>query len=126
MWGTRSPIEELHHGTTASERYDELSTGLAGLADVAPGVMDGFSRLHRNAVTDGVLTERTKELMALAIAVAVRCDGCIAFHVHDAISAGATREEVAETIGVAVLMGGGPAAVYGTEALRAYEEFTSA
>ena len=112
--------------TTASERYDELSTGLAGLADVAPGVMDGFSRLHRNAVTDGVLTERTKELMALAIAVAVRCDGCIAFHVHDAISAGATREEVAETIGVAVLMGGGPAAVYGTEALRAYEEFTSA
>lgn len=111
--------------TNAPARYDELSTGLADLAAVAPAVMDGFSRLHRNAMTDGALSERTKELMALAIAVAVRCDGCIAFHVHDAIKAGATREEVAETIGVAVLMGGGPAAVYGTEALRAYEQFTS-
>ena len=110
--------------TNASERYDELSKGFADLADAAPGVMEGFSRLHRNAVTDGALGERTKELMALAIAVAVRCDGCIAFHVHDAVRAGASRDEVAEAVGVAVLMGGGPAAVYATEALRAYEQFT--
>jgi AhpD family alkylhydroperoxidase len=113
-------------GTNAPARYDELSQGLADLGKVVPSVMDGFSRLHRNAITGGALDERTKELMALAIAVAVRCDGCIAFHVHDAVRAGATRDEVAEAIGVAVLMGGGPAAVYGTEALRAYEQFAEA
>ena len=64
--------------------------------------------------------------MALAIAIVVRCDGCIAFHVHDAVRSGATEAEVNETIGVAVFMGGGPAAIYATEARRAYEEFTAA
>lgn len=109
--------------TDAPARYDTLRQGLDDLAGAVPAVMDGFSRLHRNAVTGGALDERTKELMALAVAVAVRCDGCIAFHVHDAVRAGASRDEVAEAIGVAVLMGGGPAAVYGTEALRAYDQF---
>ena len=64
--------------------------------------------------------------MALAIAIAIRCEGCIAYHVHDAIAAGATREEIAETIGVAVMMGGGPAAVYGAEALEAAGQFGAA
>jgi len=77
------------------------------------------------SITEGALDAKTKELMALAIAVAVRCDGCIAFHVHDAVDAGATADEIAEAIGVAILMGGGPAAVYGADALRAYEEFTT-
>ncbi|WP_246050236.1 carboxymuconolactone decarboxylase family protein [Neolewinella litorea] len=49
----------------------------------------------------------------------VRCDGCIAFHLHDAIAAGADRDEITEAIGVAVLMGGGPSVVYGCEALKA-------
>jgi len=81
--------------------------------------------LRWTAITEGALDAKTKELMALAIAVAVRCDGCIAFHVHDAVDAGATADEIAEAIGVAILMGGGPAAVYGADALRAYEEFTT-
>ena len=74
-------------------------------------VMKGFSGLHRAAVADGALSTKTKELIALAIAVSARCDGCIAFHTHDALKAGATREEVMDALGVAILMGGGPSMV---------------
>ena len=59
----------------------------------------------------------------MAIGISVHCDGCIAYHVHDALNAGATREEVVETIGVALMMGGGPSVVYGCEALEALEQF---
>jgi AhpD family alkylhydroperoxidase len=65
-----------------------------------------------------------KELMALAIAICVHCQGCIAYHIHDALDAGATRAQVLETIGVAVMMGGGPALVYGAEALDALDELS--
>lgn len=61
----------------------------------------------------------------MAIAIAMRCDGCIAFHVRDAIKAGATRDEVLETIGVAIVMGGGPSVVYGVEAQEALEQFSA-
>ena len=111
---------------TGPEAFPGFKTaGFRGLGDANAPVMDGFGRLHRAATTDGVLSQKHKELMALAISIAVRCDGCIAFHVHDAVRAGATAEEVAETVGVAILMGGGPAAVYATEAMTAYEEFTA-
>ncbi len=92
----------------------------------APGVMDAFSKLHSASVAEGALSAKVKELMALAIAITVRCDGCIAFHVHDALEAGATRPEIAETVGVAVMMGGGPSVVYGCQALEALDEFTQA
>ncbi|MBD3299461.1 MAG: carboxymuconolactone decarboxylase family protein [candidate division Zixibacteria bacterium] len=84
--------------------------------------MSAFMRLHQAAIADGALDTKTKELISLAIGITVRCDGCIAFHVHDALQAGATRGEIVETIGVAVLMGGGPSVVYGTEALEALEQ----
>ena len=68
---------------------------------------------------------KTKELMALAIGIAIHCDGCVAFHTKMAHQQGATREEVAETVALALYMGGGPEAVYGGDALRAYDQFTS-
>lgn len=111
--------------TNYPERHREVNDGLRTLAKAIPPVMDGFTMLHRSATADGALSQKHKELMALAISIAVRCDGCIAFHVHDAVRAGATADEIAETVGVAVLMGGGPAAVYGTEAMTAYEQFTA-
>jgi AhpD family alkylhydroperoxidase len=105
------------------DRYARLQ-GLTGrLAKEAPGPMAGFATLKRQALADGVLSTKSKELIALGIAIVIRCDGCIAYHVHDALKAGASREEIVETIGVAVLMGGGPAAVYGSEALEALEQF---
>ena len=93
------------------------------LGKVNPDIMAGFSKLHEAAGTDGALDAKTKELIALAIGIVVRCDGCIAFHVHDAIKAGATDAEIADAIGVAILMGGGPAVVYGSSALDALKQF---
>jgi AhpD family alkylhydroperoxidase len=105
------------------ERYQQLRQIMGQLREEIPDTMGAFGRLHHAAATDGVLSARVKELIALGIAITVRCDGCIAFHVHDAIEAGATREEILETIGVAVLMGGGPSVMYGCEALEALEQF---
>ncbi|THH37464.1 carboxymuconolactone decarboxylase family protein [Aliishimia ponticola] len=78
------------------------------------------------ATAEGALSTKVKELIAFGIAISVRCDGCIAHHSQAVVKAGATRAEVAEMIGVAILMGGGPASVYGAEALRAYDEAASA
>jgi AhpD family alkylhydroperoxidase len=102
---------------------DHLAGRLAQLGKEQPGPMSGFGRLHKKAVEDGALSGKTKELMALAISIAVRCEGCIAYHVHDAIAAGATRAELLETISVAVLMGGGPASMYAAYALDAIEQY---
>ncbi|MCA9882573.1 MAG: carboxymuconolactone decarboxylase family protein [Anaerolineae bacterium] len=85
--------------------------------------MKSFSQLHATSSREGAVSTKTKELIALGIAIAVHCDGCIAFHVHDAINAGASREEITETIGVAILMGGGPSVMYGCEALEALNQF---
>jgi len=96
------------------------------LRDAIPEVWRGFGDLHRAAVGDGVLPARVKELIALTIAVVKQCDGCIAYHAKAAARRGATAEEVAEALGVALLMDGGPASVYGPRAWSAYREFTPA
>ena len=105
--------------------FKELQKLMGDLGQALPGPMTGFSQLHKSACRDGALSARTKELMALAIAITVRCDGCISFHVHDALQAGASRDEVLESIGMAVLMGGGPSVVYGCKAFEALEQFLS-
>lgn len=101
----------------------QLDKLIAQLGREIPDYMSGFGQMHKAATADGVLPKATKELMALAIGIAVHCDGCIAYHVHDALKAGATRAEVLETIGVAVMMGGGPAVIYGSEAMEALNQF---
>lgn len=107
------------------EYHQHLEERLAQLGRELPGPMSGFARLHKKAVEAGALDAKVKELMALAIGIAVHCEGCIAYHTHDAVAAGATRQELLETIGVALLMGGGPASVYAAHALDAIEQFTS-
>ena len=103
----------------------DLEAGLATLGEAEPQVMQAFGALMSStAGTDGALSVKVKELISLAIAITVRCDGCIAHHVKAVIKAGATRDELVETIGVAQLMGGGPSTVYGIEALEAYDQFT--
>lgn len=104
-------------------RRTELRQGYRELTQAIPEQMQGFGTLHRAAMADGALPSATKELMAVAIAICMRCDGCIALHVHDALRAGATAEQVHEAIGVALLMGGGPASTYATDALRALQQF---
>jgi AhpD family alkylhydroperoxidase len=105
------------------EMHKSLEERLAQLGSEIPGPMTGFARLHKKAVEEGVLSSKVKELMALAISIVVGCDGCIAYHVHDAVAAGATRQELLETIGVGILMGGGPGSIYAAHALDAVEQF---
>lgn len=103
--------------------YKELVKSMQELGVQAPNTMKGFGDLHQASTADGVISKKTKELIALGIAICVRCDGCIAFHVHDSLRAGASKEEIVETVGVAILMGGGPAMVYACEALEAVKQF---
>ena len=110
---------------TYPERYDRLQGLFGRLGRAIPDEMAGFAKLHRSAVADRALPAKTRELIALGIAIASRCDGCIAYHVHDALAAGASTDEVLDAIGVAVMMGGGPGAVYGAEPLDALEQFTA-
>jgi AhpD family alkylhydroperoxidase len=107
------------------ERAKEIDLNNRALFQAAPDAMGGFRKVVEAATTDGALSAKTKELMALAIAVAMRCEGCIVFHTRAARQKGATRDEVAEALAVAVEMGGGPAAVYGGEALAAYDQFAA-
>jgi len=104
-------------------QYQELVQLMKKMGKEISEQMTGFSKLHKAAIAEGALSTSTKELIALGIAISVRCDGCIAFHVNDAIKAGCSREEIMETIGVAILMGGGPSVVYGCEAMEALNQF---
>ena len=88
--------------------------------------MKGFSSIAQAALEPRALDAKTKELIALAIGIAVRCDDCIAFHVKAAIDHGATREEVLETLGMAIYMGAGPSAMYASHALEAFTQFSTA
>jgi AhpD family alkylhydroperoxidase len=93
------------------------------LASAQPTVMEAFWGLHKAAVSAGALDTKTKELIALAISVATRCDDCIAHHTHDALEAGATKEEITDALGVAILMGGGTSVVYATHVIEAVDQF---
>lgn len=101
----------------------DVTAQLRALRGDAPEVMRAFSQLAQAATSAKALDAKTKELIALGIAVAVRCDDCIAFHVKAAIERGASREEVSETLGMAIYMGAGPSVMYATHALEAYGQF---
>ncbi len=105
------------------EYHQRLQRQSGKLAKELRSPISAFAQLNGAVTAEGALSTKIKELMALAIGVTVRCDGCIAYHVHDAIRAGATRQEIMETIGVAILMGGGPARVYACEVLEALDQF---
>jgi len=104
-------------------RYTELKTAGTKLGKQTPELLTNFHQLEATAMQDAVLSRKVKELIALGIAVAVRCDGCIAHHVRDALYEGASEDEIIETLGVAVLMGGGPSMIYTEEAFVAMKQF---
>lgn len=104
----------------------DLTAQLRNLRGGVPDVMKAFAGMAQAATAPKALDVKTKELIALAIAVAIRCDDCIAFHVKAARHAGASREEVLEALGMAIYMGAGPSVMYATHALDAYEQFGAA
>ncbi|WAC47609.1 carboxymuconolactone decarboxylase family protein [Asticcacaulis sp. SL142] len=101
-----------------------LSANLKTLRKDIPETMAGFSALAKAATADGALDKKTKELIALAIGVATRCDGCIGFHTEALVRLGATKAEIEETLGMAIYMGGGPSLMYAADAVLAFEQFS--
>lgn len=108
------------------EVLDDLRPQHRALRQMIPEVYRAFNDMSGAALGDGALPAKVKELMAVVVGVVNGCDGCIASHARGAARAGATREEAAEAIGVAIMMHGGPATVYGARAYQAFCEFTDA
>ena len=100
----------------------ELREPALALRALIPDVLRGYVELSRAAMAPGELSVATKELLALVIAVTRECDGCIVSHTRSAVRGGVTRQAVAEALGVAIMMNGGPATVFGPRALRAFDE----
>jgi AhpD family alkylhydroperoxidase len=109
--------------TTARQTQEELKAAGRQLRAAIPGVYGGYGALNQAAMRDGALPARIKELIALAIAVTRECDGCISAHARSAHQRGVTAQEVAEAIGVAIMMNGGPGTVWGPRAYAAFQEF---
>ena len=89
-----------------------------------PTIMQGVMTLQKAGAAKGALDLKTRELISLAVAVTTRCEGCIALHAEEAAKAGATRDEILETLGQAVLMNAGAATVYSARILEAFDQFT--
>jgi len=118
--GKDSIMTENGYGKAVLEELRPLHRELR---HAIPGVYKGFAEFYHAAFEAGDLDVTTKELIALAIGVVQRCDGCIASHAEGAARAGASRQQAAEAIGVAMLMNGGPATIYGPRAYAAFCEF---
>ncbi|RZG66833.1 MULTISPECIES: carboxymuconolactone decarboxylase family protein [Acinetobacter] len=110
-------------------KYKELTQNISGslrtLTQDSPDLMKSFNQLSQTVMRDGVIDPKTKEMIALGIGVASRCDGCIGFHVRTLVKMGMTLQELEELLGVAVYMGGGPSLMYAANALDAFKEFSS-
>ncbi len=104
----------------------QISSGIRTLRKDIPDVMAGFSAMAQAAGKDGALDKKTKELVALGIAISTRCDGCIGFHTEALVKLGCTRAEFEETLGMAVYMGGGPSLMYAGDAMTAWEQYGGA
>jgi AhpD family alkylhydroperoxidase len=113
------------HEATYPALTQSISQHLAPLRKSQQATMAGFGAMAKGAMTDGALSEKQKELIALGISVSQRCAGCIGFHVKTLRRLGTTQAEFEETLGVAVYMGGGPAAMYAAEAMQAWEQFAA-
>lgn len=111
-----------------TKSYIEITQRISGQLkhlrkDIAD-TMQGFSAMAQAATKNGALDKKTKELIALAIGVSTRCDGCIGFHAEALVKLGATKAEIEEMLGMAVYMGGGPSLMYAADALLAFEQFS--
>ena len=111
--------------TNFRELTQGVSTRLAGLRSSTPEVMKSFGELGRAATGDGTLDRKTKELIALALSVAARCEPCIGFHMQTLVRLGVTRQELDETLAITTYMGGGPSLMCAASAIAAFEEFTA-
>lgn len=109
---------------TYKEKFATTRNNLRNLRKAAPDVFAGFVSLEQAASPDGALSHKEKELIALGISVALRCEDCITSHVGACIRAGVTREEAAEALGTAIQMSGGPGLMYASKAMACFDEMS--
>ena len=102
----------------------EIGHEIATLSKEVPETANGFAQMGAAAKFSGALDEKTKEIMALGIAVATRCESCIGFHIKSLVGLGLTRDELCEALAMATFMGGGPSYAYSAKALSAYDTFS--
>ncbi len=107
---------------SAKEVSSKWKRDLPKIGSAIPGIARGFGAMHEEAMKAGSLSTRDKELMAMAIGLVAGCNECVISHMQSAIRAGATRQQIVEAAGVAVLMGGGPAFVHMPVVLDALDE----
>ena len=103
----------------------ETEKNIGTLNKEIPQTVKGFGQMGQAAKADGALSEKTKEFIALGIAIATRCDSCIGFHTRSLVRLGATRNEVCEALAMATYMGGGPSYAYSAKALEAFDQFSA-
>ena len=107
-----------------TDKIEDTRDQLRALNKAIPEVTRGFGGLSKAVKADGALEFKTKEFVALGIAVATKCEACITLHVEALLKCGATREEVADCLGMSIQMGGGPSMMYAAKALACYDEFS--
>ncbi len=110
---------------TYRQKTADIRSELRVLHKLNPETAKGFQALSAGAMTDGALDKKSREFVALAIAVTQRCEPCVALHVEALMKAGATRKEVGSVLAMCVQMGGGPALMYAAHALAAWDEFST-
>ena len=104
----------------------DISAELGKLRTEIPDTLQAFHALGKAASAEGALDKKTKELIAVALSVAARCDPCVGFHLQALVKLGATRAELADVLAMAVYMGGGPSLMYAAKASAAFDEFSAA
>ena len=102
----------------------ETLAHIGQLSKEIPDTVEGFNKMGEAAKASGALDEKTKEIMALGIAIATRCDSCIGFHVKSLVRLGLTRAELCEALAMVTYMGGGPSYAFSAKALKAYDVFS--
>ncbi|MDD4727152.1 MAG: carboxymuconolactone decarboxylase family protein [Dysgonamonadaceae bacterium] len=105
------------------EFLEETLQRIGSYGEANPELMEAFSNVHRIGTQSGALSTKHKALIALGISISVKCDGCIAMHTTEALQNDASTDELVETIGTAIYMGGGPSVVFGAKAYEMLKEF---
>ena len=104
----------------------QLMAGVKEIGQLSPDTIKGYMALSAAGQKADLLGAKIRELVALAVAVTLRCDGCITVHTEAAIKHGASQEEIAEALGVAIAVNAGAALVYSTRVMDAFKEYPQA
>ena len=109
-----------------NEYQEQVLANVAEIGKISPDTVRGYRGLSDAGKKTAVLDAKTRELIALAVAVTRQCDGCITIHTDAAVKHGASKEEIVEALGVAIAVNAGAALVYSTRVLDAFAAKTSA